>query len=618
MSRVSRFGVYQGFSNPAFDGFERRALHVVARDGTRLAVDVFRPTRNAVPHVQALPAVVSMTPYDRAQVVDGAVVHALSPYRAQGRGERFNNLRELCSHGYVIVMFDVRGQGASFGQFGGCFTIQEARDAVDVIAWLRQQVWCSGRIGMLGSSYGGQTQFLVAAEKPPGLQALFPCHSLFDAYDVHFPGGLTELQIPRAWAAMVDRLSGRTAECLTAPVDGDEGPELLRQAVLEHRAGPTAATLFARLFESRFRDGNGYFDRSHESGPQNLCTLLPRLQQSALPAYHWGGWNDYYPGQAAMWFCNWRRFAPARLCIGPWSHTPRAFTSPRDDEDLRLRFVESLRWFDRWLKDVDNGVEREAPVHYAVQQGHRYQAGASHVEPDNWDWRSSLGWPLGGTQRQRWWLADGPSASVASTNDGRLLGRAQGGVSRVAMTIDANVSTGSANRMGAGFAGVGVCLPEMSELDDRGLTWTSDPLERELTMAGIPQLALRVGSDAQDVALIAWLEDVDPTGRSTLITYGQLRASHRATAEAPYDTAGALWHPGTHAVVAATPPLAAADTPVQMSLLPTANRFPTGHRIRLTLVASDANNLESLAPGSTLAVSLGGSSESWIEFPVLG
>lgn len=614
MRRASGFGRYEGFSEPRFDGYRRVSRYLPARDGVRLAIDYFLPTTGGSPSSEPLPVVLQMTPYDRAQVVHGELIHVLSPYRADGRSWP-NNLAELSRHGYVVAAFDVRGQGASFGAFTGCMTAEEGRDAADVIAWLVAQPWCSGKIGMLGSSYGGQTQFLAASEKPPGLSALFPCHSLFDAYDVFFPGGVRQLVLPRAWAPMVDSLAGRTGPSVAAPVDGPDGPALLAEAIAEHRRTRGAAEVFEEIYARPTRDGTGYFVRASASGSQNLSTLLPRLRETGIPAYHWGGWNDYYPGQAVLWFLNWA-WAPAKLALGPWTHSPRTFTSPRDVEDVRLRAIESLRWFDFWLKGIDNGVLDEPRVHYAIQASHRFREGDFEVGPDRWEWEPSRGWPLDDVRETRLWLAPGPSGSVASVNDGRLTSVCPARDEKVECVVDDSVGTGALTRLGASLVAQPVRYPEMSGLDARVLTWTTEPFEDDLVVAGTPVVELFATSTAPDAVFVVWLEDVDARGRSTPVSYGSLKASHRELGGAPYATGEMLWHPSTEAVVESTPGLNACVARIALSFLPVANRFVRGHRLRLTLAFADGDNLEAVCVGSTVRVLLGPTFPSALVLPV--
>jgi len=111
--RVSRFGEYKGYSQPVYDGWERTSFHIPARDGTRLAMDLFRPTRGGTAATERLPVIWTANRYQRATVFEGKLYTMLDNY---------GWMADLIRHGYVIAVVDVRGAGASFGTFGGMFT----------------------------------------------------------------------------------------------------------------------------------------------------------------------------------------------------------------------------------------------------------------------------------------------------------------------------------------------------------------------------------------------------------------------------------------------------------------------------------------------------------------
>ncbi len=124
-------------------------------------------------------------------------------------------------------------------------------------------------------------------------------------------------------------------------------------------------------------------------------------------------------------------------------------------------------------------------------------------------------------------------------------------------------------------------------------------------------------SSAEDASFVVWLDDVDRGGRSSVISYANLRASHRAVGTAPYDTAGSAWHLRTRAVVETTPALNIGAVYIEPSLLPIANRFPHGHRIRVTIAGADAGNLEVACPGAIIGMLTGPSHPSSVELSVL-
>jgi hypothetical protein len=119
--RVSRFGEYQGYSEPLYDDWVRFSQYVPVRDGTRLAVDIFRPAIDGAPVDDPLPVIWTFHRYHRARIDrEGTLTTIL---------DQAPELKRILRYGYVVAAADVRGGGASFGTREGEFTRQEALDA---------------------------------------------------------------------------------------------------------------------------------------------------------------------------------------------------------------------------------------------------------------------------------------------------------------------------------------------------------------------------------------------------------------------------------------------------------------------------------------------------------
>ena len=183
---------------------------------------------------------------------------------------------------------------------------------------------------------------------------------------------------------------------------------------------PTAHALFdALLYRDSIDQTTGrplYAERSPGS-------RLEALADSAIPAYHLGGWYDGFTRDTTLWFRNYPN--RQKMIIGPWFHGDRVI-------DLAAEY---LRWFDFWLKGVDNGVMDEAPVHY-------WTVGA----PDHEAWRAARTWPLPGESRTEYFFGAGPSDSIASVNDGSLTMSAPAGTQQDRYPVDYTTGTGPDNR----------------------------------------------------------------------------------------------------------------------------------------------------------------------------
>src|SRR5215469_15384913 len=148
-------------------------LWIPLADGTRLAARVWLPEDA---EARPVPAILEYLPYRKRDgtYARDALTH---PYFA--------------AHGYAAVRVDMRGCGDSDGLMFDEYTQQEHDDAVEVIAWLARQPWCSGSVGMIGISWGGFNGLQVAALRPPALKAIVTLCSTDDRYadDIHYMGG---------------------------------------------------------------------------------------------------------------------------------------------------------------------------------------------------------------------------------------------------------------------------------------------------------------------------------------------------------------------------------------------------------------------------------------------
>jgi putative CocE/NonD family hydrolase len=537
-ARVSRFGEYRGYSKPVYDGWKRSSFYIPARDGTRLAVDLFLPTRDGRIASEPFPVLWTANRYRRAVVEDGKLYTIL---------DVFPWLQELLRHGYVVAAVDVRGSGSSFGTFGGMFTRQETQDSYDVTEWLGIQPWSNGKVGMYGRSYLAITQYMAAGAAPPHLAAIFPEVGMADLYALLWHGGIFHGNFIETWTRLVRQMD---LEEPAAPVDGPEGEALLEAALAEHRNNRSMAEITAAL---PYRDSvdpktgiRPYLDWSP-------ITYREGIERSGVAIYHLAGWHDRYVRDQLVLYGNLHN--PQRITIGPWSHV--------QDEGLDFA-AEHLRFYDHWLKGIDNGIEKEEPVHY-------YTMGAPAGEA----WRSARRWPLPEERPTPYYFAA----------DGRLTpeppGKAGG---RDTLAVDDSASVWPAPR----WSMEEKWPDDLSGNDAKGLAYTTPPLPAAVEVTGHPLVRLWVSADVPDADLFVYLEEVDAKGASHYVTEGALRASNRATADPGYDNLGMPWHRGFAADRAGLPK----GEPVELAfdLFPTSQVFAAGSRIRITVTGADRAN----------------------------
>jgi putative CocE/NonD family hydrolase len=550
-TRVSRFGEYRGYSQPVYDGWKRSSFYITARDGTRLAADLFIPTREGRLASEPLPVIWTAHRYRRANVDPDDKRRVLTIL------DTFSWISELLRHGYIVAAVDVRGSGASFGTSEGMFSRRETEDSYDVTEWLGIQPWSNGKVGMYGRSYLAITQYMAAGQAPPHLAAIFPEVGMADMYALIWNGGIYHGNFIETWTKLVRTID---VDDPAVPVDGPDGEALLKAALAEHRGNRDMAEMTARL---PFRDSVDSKTRVRPYVDWSPISYRAGIEQSGVAIYHLAGWFDRYVRDQTLLYRNLRN--PQRLTIGPWTHTQH------DQLDLA---AEHLRFYDRWLKGVRNGIEDEEPVHY-------YTMGA----PEGQAWRSARQWPLPEQRLTPYWFGpDGLLTPEALTPEAP--GK-QGG--HDTLTVDYSASVWPAPRWSTEKA-----WPEdLSANDAKGLSYTTPPLAAALEVTGHPVARIWLSAEVPDADLFVYLEEVDAKGASHYVTEGALRASNRAIADPRgadpgYDYLGMPWHRGLAADRANLPK----NKPVELvfDLFPTSKIFAAGSRIRVTLTGADKAN----------------------------
>lgn len=581
--RVSRPGEYAGYSSPAYDGYQRTAFHLPMRDGVRLAVDLLRPTRQGAVHDERLPVIWTHHRYNRAFTRNDSIIDYASGF---GRGVDI-----LLRHGYVIAAVDTRGGGASFGTQQGFFMPDEARDAYEVTEWLAAQPWSTGKVGMVGRSYLGITQFFAAAQRPPHLTAIFPEMYVFEWYPFIHPGGIFRDDFFTKWQFLTHQLdngvrftwNGQRFEGV-APVDGPMGMAQRDSAIRGHAANRDMLSMWRDV---PFRDVSDPVTGGDILAERSPSSYLPEINASGVAIYGLAGWLDAFPRDALLWHANLT--GPQKLVIGPWFH------NQTHGFDLA---TERLRWFDYWLKGIDNGIMREPSIRYHVMEA-----------PAGRAWRSTRHWPPAGTRRAPYYLSGAHGAEASLTSRG-----APRETAHDARLVDTTASLGPGNRWASTYGGP-IGYPDLAPNDARGLAYTTPVLPRAVEVVGSPIVHLWITASGGDADLMVTLSDVDPKGRSSYVTEGVLRASRRALGKPPYRNLGLPWPTGRRSEVR---PLGSSPEEVVFDLLPTAYHFKAGHRLRLTINGADRDTHLAVPHGApTLTIFRGARHPSRVELPVL-
>ena len=532
-------------SQPRHKTVFERNIEIPMRDGAVLRADLTRPDADG-----PFPTLLERTPYNK----DGGSEVGI------GAPEFF------AQRGYAVLIQDVRGRFASEGEF---YPFRDdgagvRRDGYDTIEWLAAQPWCNGRVGTIGGSYSGATQYRAALSRPPHLRAMFvrQCSADFQREWVYRDGAF-ELGFSLYWAHTV------TERNLPHLVTGDE---LQRQQLLLRQAGEEMDDWYAKLplYPCPFLEGlsdwhNTWLDRP-EAGPYWWPLNIEKYHdQTQTPTYHQGSWFDIFLAGTLKNYIGMKHHARTeearrsqKLIIGPWIHgSPNInkhvvgefdFGADAAQDFNRMR----LPWFDYWLKDVDSGVMDEPPVRIFVMGRNQ--------------WRTAADWPPPETRYANFYLHGGSSGSVGSLNDG---------------TLSAAPPEGSENpdsflydpcdpvpTLGGNTLGIPSGVVDQRPVDARCLTYTSAPLQEELEVTGPVKAVLFGMSSATDTDWVVRLNDVHPDGYSRPVCDGILRARYRESFEHPQ-----LLDPGK-------------VYRFEVDLWATSNAFLPGHRIRVVVTSS--------------------------------
>jgi uncharacterized protein len=482
---------------------------ITLADGTRLAATIWLPEDAASDPV---PAILEYLPYRRR---DGTVLRDRQMHAY------------FAGHGYAAVRVDMRGSGDSDGLLADEYLLQEQADAVEVIAWLAAQPWCSGSVGMMGISWGGFNALQVASHRPQALKAIITACSTDDRYadDCHFMGGCL-LNNSIAWASTMFAFGAQ-------PPDPDVVGERWRDMWLERIDGnPLMA---ATWIEHQHRDD--YWKQG------SVCEDYAAITAAV---YAVGGWADGYSNAIPRLIAGLP--GSKKGLIGPWAHAYPHAAQPGP----QIGFLqEALRWWDHWLKGIDTGIMDE-PVLRAWMQESVRPATTYAVRPGRWIAETS--WPPADRQHRLLHLS------------GRSLTDTPGKGADILVASSVATGTSFGEWCPYGLAGE---LPGDQRPDDgRSVCFDTAPLEQRVEIFGAPVVTLELSSDKPSAMIAARLEDVAPDGASTLVTYGLLNLAHRDGHEHPQ-----ALEPGR-------------AYRVKIVLNDIAQAFPAGNRIRLALATS--------------------------------
>ena len=666
-------------SEPAWTGSKRAATFVTMPDGVDLAVDFVLPTgwkgTSAAP--TKFPVIFRFTPYGRSFLDPRSGTVVVDPF--------------FVERGYALVSADMRGTGASFGWMN-LFDARVRNDGKVLVDWIAAQPWSDGNVGMQGGSYEGWSQLAVAAAAPKALKAIVPMHAAWEGF-LSRPGGIYSFAFLQVWTALTYHLNrnsvfpgfpipattpvvdedgdgqlsdeipvdlngnGWYADDYRWPIDSGPAPQYpdgvtrshhyLLAAVLEHIHHPAGApgtydgetTLRPLRFIDSRRPGDGV------TVSDLNWSWFPEVMKSKVAILSLAGWFDPFVTGAFQAAVTARGTNPTRVVARPVYHqgTAPAFSQYLGAEpDARRQTaedrLETLRWFDHWLKGIDNGIDREPPVKVFV----------AHA-----GWRELPSWPAPGAAPVDYYLGQAGTLGATAPVVGAVKRQADlGAYSAWPPRMDATPTLRVDSLIGSQVPGIATfgrnrqfmfgvpeVPPRRDSLERNGFVFTTAPLQRDTDVIGHPVVRIWASSTTPDGDFFFYLEDVGPDGAAVLVTEYQHRAGFNTLRDPdgliPGNTGIRIgprlpWHGFRQADY--DPRVFAGGKVVEIvtALYPTAWRFRAGHRIRLSVMNADWPTFElnpSLSPSNrpdapdntvpTITLHQGGKYRSRIELPIL-
>jgi predicted acyl esterase len=538
-------------------------VDVPMRDGARLKADVFRPKAGG-----KVPALLNFGPYQKDKPWT-------PPENLEEKPNQWMNWETVnpewwVPRGYASVRVDARGTGQSPGQYDP-WSRAESVDFYDSIEWAAAQPWCNGNIGLSGISYYAINQWFVANQQPPSLKAIIPWEGFADIYrDALYHGGILSIFMTNWFTAhLLHHTLGRASQI---------HPDTWHKNTLHH-------WLTNNLDSGAFYGAQARWED---------------IKVPFLSVGNWTGMGLHLRGNTEAYMRSKSHHRKLRIHGGTHVH-------PYYSEDGRK---DQLRFFDYWLKGVQNGVMDEPPVKLAIRKGN-----------DKYDWRNENEWPLARTRWTKLYF----DLAQPSVNDvplsGTLVERNPEKASECTYAATGLGSMGSTSAASAQVMGGGI-KPGM------GVALVTPPIPEDMEITGPLAATLWVSSSSEDMDLFLTLRHFDADGKEIMetgqqgtpvpVAKGWLRVSHRELdpkLSLPYRP----YHKHRRRLFLKPGEI----VQVQVEIWPTSMVFAKGHRLRLDVQPRDGLGSQSYMHyhadynTGTNTIYSGGERESFLFIPVI-
>lgn len=473
------------------------------------------------------------------------------PYRLNDLTSKRDSMNHayFAGFGYASIRVDIRGSGDSEGVLRGEYLEQELIDGEEVIRWIAKQPWCTGKVGMIGISWGGFNGLQLAARDIEELSAVITLCSTDDRYtdDVHYMGGCL-LTDNISWASTMFAYN-------SCPPDPQQVGDKWRS-----------------MWTERLRESGLWLQHwlTHQKRDDfwkhgSICEDFSAVR---CPVFAVSGWADGYSNAVFRLLKNLK--VPRKGLIGPWGHKYPHIGYPGP----AIGFLqEAVRWWDAWLKGIDNGVENGPMLTVWMQDNIQPTAG-SGKRPGRWVVEQQ--WPSNNVIFQNYYLVPGQlipfPQNAENKHDIQKINQtgtpAYNRQQECIETIQSPLSVGLFAGKWCSYSSSTDLPSDQREEDGGALVYETSPLIKDFEILGAPELEIEISSNKAQAMLAARLSDVAPDDKVTRVSYGILNVSHRNSHEKP------------KRLIPNTP------TTIKIRLNEIAQTFRQGHKIRLSISTS--------------------------------
>jgi len=514
-----------------------------------------------------------------------------TPYNKEGGSENGVGSPEFfAARGYVVIIQDVRGRFASDGDF---YPFKDDgngsnKDGYDTVEWLANQDWSTGKIGTIGGSYSGATQYRNAISNPPNVKAMFVRESSADySEEWVYRGGAFELGFNLGWA---HRVTLSNLNHLVTDEKHEETEKMLIDIENNLDDWHNKTPLFPTQYFNGLSDWyNDWLENPPPSDYWKEFDMSDHFGNIDIPIYHLGGWFDVFLNGTLKFYQGVSKNGKSdktkqnqRLIVGPWVHGPTNINNRFAGEfdfgpDAALDFNElRLPWFDFWLKGKNNGIDETKKINFFVMGKN--------------EWKQADEWPLKNTTYTKYYFNKKLNGEIKSLYSGTLSDKKEIENSQLSFTNNLNNPVPS---LGGNTLSIPNGVFEHSSVDKQCITFSTDPLENELEVTGPVSAEIYVNSDQENSDWVVRLCDVDQSGYSRLVCDGIFR-SHATSGEIQK---------------------------IKIDMWATSNMFLKGHSLRISVTSSCFPRFDrALNNGSEESknnILCGGSNASYITLPII-